>query len=97
MLVIIVCSRDESQLLHGFQFKVLSVHGRGRLFPLSAPVLIRAVLLPLGASVLVPRLDVLLRQAQRASQQATVHLGEVFLLVELPLEFRELRARKGCA
>ena len=73
---------------------MLAVHSCGRVLALLAPILLRAAPLPLRPPVLVPRLDVLLRQAQLASQEVAVDPGQIFLLVKFVFEFSNLRNGK---
>ena len=79
-----------------FRLQILAVHDGGGLLPLLAPVLFGAVLLPLGTSVLVPCLHMLLCQPQGRGQCAAVQLCEVFLPTKLAFEFLQLHSGERC-
>ena len=69
---------------------MLAVHNCGCVLALLAPVLFRAATLPLSPPVLVPRLNVLLRESKRTSEKMTVDPSQILLLVKLALEFPDL-------
>lgn len=73
----------------------LLVHdGRGHL-SFSAPLHLGGASLPLGAAILVPRLDVFLRQPKALGEVCAVHLREVFLATKLPLQLLQLLGCEG--